>query len=99
MGRTSRHRRGVRARDVARGVRYRPSIGTGRTGGDGASPTSDASSFPVTIEAANGEVTIAERPERIVSLSPTATEMLFAIDAGDQVRPSTTSRTIHPMRR
>jgi iron complex transport system substrate-binding protein len=27
----------------------------------------------------------ADRPERIVSLSPTATEMLFAIDAGDQV--------------
>src|SRR5690606_15379565 len=25
------------------------------------------------------------RPTRIVSLSPTATEMLFAIDAGDQV--------------
>ena len=46
---------------------------------------SAAASFPVTIEAANGEVTIAERPERIVSLSPTATEMLFAIAAGDQV--------------
>jgi iron complex transport system substrate-binding protein len=41
--------------------------------------------FPVTIDAANGVVTIAERPERIVSLSPTATEMLFAIGAGDQV--------------
>ena len=44
-----------------------------------------AASFPVTIEGANGAVTIAERPERIVSLSPTATEMLFAIGAGDQV--------------
>jgi iron complex transport system substrate-binding protein len=41
--------------------------------------------FPVTIDAANGEVTIDALPERIVSLSPTATEMLFAIDAGDQV--------------
>jgi iron complex transport system substrate-binding protein len=41
--------------------------------------------FPVTIEAANGEVTIETRPERIVSLSATATEMLFAIEAGDQV--------------
>jgi iron complex transport system substrate-binding protein len=41
--------------------------------------------FPVTIEAANGAVTIDERPERIVSLSATATEMLYAIDAGDQV--------------
>jgi iron complex transport system substrate-binding protein len=46
---------------------------------------STAAAFPVTIAAANGDVTIAERPERIVSLSPTATEMLFAIDAGDQV--------------
>ena len=46
---------------------------------------SQAASFPVTIDAANGDVTIAERPERIVSLSPTATEMLFAIGAGDQV--------------
>lgn len=41
--------------------------------------------FPVTIEAANGPVTIAERPTRIVSLSPTGTEVLFAIEAGDQV--------------
>lgn len=41
--------------------------------------------FPVTIEAANGTVVIDERPTRIVSLSPTATEMLFAIGAGDQV--------------
>jgi len=41
--------------------------------------------FPVTLMAANGEVTIEARPERIVSLSPSATEMLFAIGAGDQV--------------
>jgi iron complex transport system substrate-binding protein len=41
--------------------------------------------FPVTVEAANGEVTIAESPTRIVSLAPTATEMLFAIGAGEQV--------------
>lgn len=44
-----------------------------------------AGAFPVTIEAANGTVKIEARPERIVSLSPTATEMLFAIGAGDQV--------------
>jgi iron complex transport system substrate-binding protein len=41
--------------------------------------------FPVSVEAANGTVEIPERPERIVSLSPTSTEMLFAIGAGDQV--------------
>ncbi len=41
--------------------------------------------FPLTISAPNGAVTIEERPRRIVSLSPTATEMLFAIGAGDQV--------------
>jgi iron complex transport system substrate-binding protein len=43
--------------------------------------TTAADAFPVTI----GKVVIEERPERIVSLSPTATEMLFAIGAGDQV--------------
>lgn len=41
--------------------------------------------FPVTIEAANGSITIEERPAAIVSLSPTATEILFAIEAGEQV--------------
>jgi iron complex transport system substrate-binding protein len=41
--------------------------------------------FPVTVRAANGPVTIAKRPQRIVSLSPTATEDLFAIGAGRQV--------------
>jgi iron complex transport system substrate-binding protein len=46
---------------------------------------SPAAAFPVTIRAANGDVTLERRPERIVSLSPTATEMLFAIGAGEQV--------------
>lgn len=44
-----------------------------------------APAFPVTIEAANGPVTIESAPTKVVSISPTATEMLFAIDAGDQV--------------
>ncbi|WP_395108920.1 ABC transporter substrate-binding protein [Actinomadura sp. SCN-SB] len=39
----------------------------------------------VTVQAANGSVTIPERPKRIVSLSPTHTETLFAIGAGAQV--------------
>jgi cobalamin transport system substrate-binding protein len=41
--------------------------------------------FPVTIEAGNGKVTIAKKPERIVSLSATHTETLFAVGAGPQV--------------
>lgn len=41
--------------------------------------------FPVTIEAPNGAVTIEARPERIVSIAPTSTEVLFAIGAGGQV--------------
>jgi iron complex transport system substrate-binding protein len=41
--------------------------------------------FPVTIVTASGKVTISKKPRRIVSLSPTATESLFAIGAGSQV--------------
>ncbi|MER7499854.1 ABC transporter substrate-binding protein [Nonomuraea pusilla] len=67
---------------------------TGTTSGTSAAPTSAAPSassasgsagFPVTVEAGNGKVTIAKKPERIVSLSATHTETLFAIGAGPQV--------------
>jgi iron complex transport system substrate-binding protein len=51
------------------------------TDGDGATD----GAFPVTVTADNGEVTIEARPERIVSLSGSLTEIIFAIDAGDQV--------------
>src|SRR5918993_1359997 len=44
-----------------------------------------ASGFPVTVTAANGKVLVEERPTRIVSLSASATETLFAIGAGRQV--------------
>ncbi|WP_040337219.1 ABC transporter substrate-binding protein [Candidatus Blastococcus massiliensis] len=52
---------------------------------EAAASSSSADGFPVTVTADNGEVTIDERPEAIVSMSPTATEMLYAIGAGDQV--------------
>ncbi len=59
---------------------------TGDATGSPASDTADGGlAFPVEVMADNGEVTIEAQPERIVSLAPSATEMLFAIDAGDQV--------------
>jgi iron complex transport system substrate-binding protein len=52
-------------------------------GAAGAGPTPKA--FPVTIVTPAGKVTVPKKPRRIVSLSPTATESLFAIGAGPQV--------------
>jgi iron complex transport system substrate-binding protein len=52
-------------------------------GASGGAATTSA--FPVTVVASNGKVTVTKRPTRIVSLSPTATESLFAIGAGSQV--------------
>ena len=58
----------------------------------GSQPTTPAaspgagSSFPATVSAANGAVHIGSRPTAIISLSPTSTEMLYAIGAGSQVK-------------
>ncbi len=41
--------------------------------------------FPITVTHGLGELTIESRPTRVVSLSATATETLFAIGAGPQV--------------
>ncbi len=57
-------------------------------GGATAEPagTPQGARFPVTVTSSAGTtVTLTRPPSRIVSLSPTATEMLFAIDAGSQV--------------
>ncbi|HEU5008268.1 MAG TPA: ABC transporter substrate-binding protein [Jatrophihabitantaceae bacterium] len=51
----------------------------------GSSSSPHPAGFPVTVHAANGAVTIASEPHAIVSLSPTATEDLYAIGAGSQV--------------
>ncbi|MGK5168983.1 ABC transporter substrate-binding protein [Geodermatophilus sp. CPCC 205761] len=50
----------------------------------GASPSA-AEDFPVTVTGDDGELTLDQRPENIVSMSATATEMLFAVGAGEQV--------------
>ncbi|MGH3860209.1 ABC transporter substrate-binding protein [Actinokineospora sp.] len=49
-------------------------------------PAAPADAFPVTVTAPNGKpLTLDRKPERIVSLSASATETLFAIGAGKQV--------------
>jgi iron complex transport system substrate-binding protein len=53
--------------------------GTDRTG------AASADSFPLTLTTGKGKVTIPHRPSRIVSLSATGTEDLYAVGAGKQV--------------
>ncbi|WP_209307839.1 hypothetical protein [Geodermatophilus sp. DF01-2] len=63
-----------------------PACGTDAPTAEG--PGTDAAAggaFPVTVTGDDGELTLDERPESIVSMSASATEMLFAIGAGDQV--------------
>jgi len=62
------------------------SSGSGSAGAGPAAASSAAAGFPVTISTASGAVRIPARPDAIVSLSPTATEMLYAIGAGSQVK-------------
>lgn len=55
-------------------------------GGTRTGPTPTlGSNYPLTIRAAHGTLTITHRPTRIVSLSPTATDDLYAVGAGSQV--------------
>ncbi|NEK59958.1 ABC transporter substrate-binding protein [Geodermatophilus sabuli] len=57
----------------------------GSTGDGGGSAAPAAADFPVTVTGDAGDVTLEARPETIVSMSASATEMLFAMGAGDQV--------------
>ena len=52
---------------------------------DGSGDGDAEGTFPVTVADDRGEVTIEARPERIVSMSGSLTEIVFAIGAGDQV--------------
>jgi iron complex transport system substrate-binding protein len=51
--------------------------------------------WPVTVSGGNGELTLDAQPETIVSMSASATEMLFAIGAGEQVE-AVDSTSNHP---
>lgn len=52
----------------------------------GTSAAAQEQPFPVTVTGDDGELTLEQQPESIVSMSATATEMLFAIGAGPQVQ-------------
>jgi iron complex transport system substrate-binding protein len=54
-------------------------------GGAASSGGAATDSFPLTLSTTQGKVTIPHRPTRIVSLSPTATEDLYAVGAGPRV--------------
>jgi iron complex transport system substrate-binding protein len=66
------------------------SSGSSASAGASASASSGAAAaagaFPATVNAADGPVHVRSRPTAIISLSPTATEMLYAIGAGSQVK-------------
>jgi iron complex transport system substrate-binding protein len=49
-------------------------------------PATAAAAYPLTITTGAGTITLRAKPVRIISLSPTSTEDLFAIGAGAQVR-------------
>jgi len=50
-----------------------------------AGPSPSSVAYPVTVTAANGAVRVPARPTRILSLSATATQMLYGMSAGPQV--------------
>lgn len=94
--RRSRHTRGNRAAALvaAAGLTVLPLLtacgsSTASPDAEDAGSAATPADFPVTVAsgraAAGEEVTVKEEPTSIVSLSPTATEMLWAVGAADQV--------------
>jgi iron complex transport system substrate-binding protein len=58
---------------------------TAACGSTNASTSTTTNSFPLTLTTSKGPLTISHQPSRIVSLSATATEDLYAVGAGKQV--------------
>jgi len=48
-------------------------------------PNATTGTFPVSVQSADGTVRIPSRPDRVLCLSPSATQMLYAIGAGTQL--------------
>ncbi len=63
-----------------------PQAATSAGASGNASAGASAAGFPVTVTAFGNNVTITHRPTAIISLSASATEMLYAVGAGDQVK-------------
>ena len=77
------------APDASAGAAPDASTGASAEPSGGASDDATAGDFPVTVtsgqEPDTTELTVDAEPVSIVSISPTATEVLYAIGAGDQV--------------
>ncbi len=59
--------------------------GGSSSGDDATASSSSGGAFPVTVTGDNGDLTLDAQPEKIVSMSATATEMLYAVGADKQV--------------
>jgi iron complex transport system substrate-binding protein len=75
----------VAAAALAAGVAACSNTSASSSSGSSAGSAS-AKGFPITVTTAGGKVHLTSRPNTIVSLSPTATEMLYAIGASGQVK-------------
>ncbi len=82
-----RRTRAGRAAAAALGALAALALLTGTVSAVGASGARRAAGndFPVTLSTPAGRITIAHRPVRIISLSPSGTEDLYAVGAGRQV--------------